>query len=117
MGWPFIENPAHYQNGLRKSIISEEDRQLASHIFVSALKDHALRVVRTVIGYLRAMMECLDACYDPKSMSNKVSKMSELVSIWCTSIRDDMSKHIDRLAGFIKQLLEMKTEFADSMTI
>lgn len=62
----FIQNPAHYEKTLSKSIISEEDRELASHIIVRALGDHTLPVVRTVIGYLRAMMERLDACYDPQ---------------------------------------------------
>lgn len=96
---------------------SETQCQQASNIIVSALGDHALRVVRTVIGNPKEMMEKLDARYDSKTIASRISKMSELVSIRYNSIREDMDKHIDKLAGIIEQLRSMGSTFDDALAI
>ena len=89
----------------------------ASNIIVSSLGDHALRVVRTVIGKRKSIMEKLDNRFDSKTISSRISKMSELVSIRYTTVKDDISKHIDRLAGIIEQLRAMGTTFEDALAI
>lgn len=38
----------------------EDNLEHASNIIISALRDHALRVIRSVVGILRAMMEKAD---------------------------------------------------------
>ena len=96
---------------------NQEQRQQASNIIVSALGDHALRVVRSVIGDPVQMMAKLDDRYDSKTIATRISKMSELVSLKYTSLRDDVGKHIDKLAGIIEQLRSMGTNFDDSLAI
>ena len=96
---------------------SETQCQQASNIIVSALGDHALRVVRTVIGKPKEMMEKLDARYDSKTIASRISKMSELVSIRYNSLREDIDKHIDKLAGIIEQLRSMGSTFDDALAI
>ena len=96
---------------------SETQCQQASNIIVSALGDHALRVVRTVIGKPKEMMEKLYARYDSKTIASRISKMSELVSIRYNSLREDIDKHIDKLAGIIEQLRSMGSTFDDALAI
>lgn len=55
------------------------------------------------------MLDKLDARYDSKSTFAKISKMSELVYILYSTIRDDMAKHANRIAGLIEQLRNMGT--------
>lgn len=55
-------------------------RKQPSNILISALGDHALRVVLSVIGQPCDMLVKLDACYDFKSTASKISRMVELVS-------------------------------------
>lgn len=43
--------------------------------------------------------------------------MSELVSIQYSTIRDDLAKHFDRMAGLIEQLGTMGTKFEGSLPI
>jgi len=86
---------------------SIEHLEQASNIIVSALGDHALRVVRAVIGDPKAMMDKLDARYSSKSVASRISKFSELVSVRFSSIKSDMAKHIDHLAGLIEELRGM----------
>lgn len=95
----------------------KEKNQQASNIIVSALGDHALRVVRTIVGRPYEMMQKLDARYDSKSTASKISKMVELVSVRYTSVRDDMSKHIDRLAGLVEQLNNMGSQLPEDLTV
>lgn len=80
----------------------DEQCQQASNIIVSTLGDHALRVVRAVIGSPKAMMKKLDDRFDSKTIASRISKMSELVSIRYTTLRDDIDKHIDKLAGLME---------------
>ena len=96
---------------------TSEQCQQASNIIVSALGDHALRVVRSVIGKPQEMIMKLDDRYDSKTIASRISKMSELVSLRYTSIKDDMDKHIDKMAGLIEQLRAMGSIFDDALAI
>lgn len=60
---------------------TEDQLEQASNIIISALGDHALRVVRSVIGEPREMMAKVDECYGSKSTTNRMSNMVELMSI------------------------------------
>lgn len=100
-----------------KSLTKAEQCQQASNLIVSALGDHALRVVRTVIGKPNQMMEKLDARYDSKTISSRISKMSELVSVRYSTLRDDIDKHIDKMAGLIEQLRSMGSTFDEALAI
>ena len=97
--------------------VSSDNKMQASNIIVSSLGDHALRLVRTVIGDLEAMMDKLDKQFDSKTIASRISKMSELVSIRYTTIKDDIAKQIDLLAGIIEQLRAMGTTFDDALAI
>lgn len=94
-----------------------EQCQQASNIIVSALSDHALRVVRSVIGNPLKMMAKLNDRYDSKTIASRISTMSELVSIKYTSLGDDIDKHIDKVEGLIEKLRAMGTVFDDSLAI
>ena len=89
----------------------------ASNIIVVALGDHALRVVRSVIGDPKQMMVKLNERYDSQTVASRISKMSELVSIRYTSLKEDIDKHIDRMAGLIENLRSMGSTFDDTLSI
>lgn len=63
------------------------------------------------------MMKKCDARYDSKSTTTLVSKMLEPRSITYTGIRDDISKHIDRLDGLLKQLQEIGAKLDETLEI
>lgn len=89
----------------------------ASNIMVGALSDHPLRVVRTVIGKPYQMLAKLDARYDSKSTSSKISKMSDLVSMRYSTLKEDISKHIDRMRATTEQLANMGTIVQEPLAI
>ena len=111
--------------GLTKTLSDTDDdttefkdsKRQAGNIIVSALSDQALRVVRSVMSNPKDMLEKLDRRYDSKTTASKIAKMSELVSMRYTSIRDDMARHVDRMAALIEQLRSMKTTLDDSLAI
>ena len=74
---------------------TDDQKEQASNIIISALGDHALRVVRTVIDDPYQMMKKLDARYDSKSTATRISKIVELMSTKFTSVDDDIGKNID----------------------
>lgn len=84
---------------------------------MSELGHHALRVVRTVIGNPKQMMSKLDVRYDSKTISSRISKMSELVSVRYSTVKDDIDKHIDKMAGIIEPLRSMGSTFEDALAI
>ena len=94
-----------------------DHQQQASNIVVAVLSNQALRVVRTVIGIPTGTLTKLDQRYDSKSTASKIAKMSELVSMRYTSLKEDLSGHIDRMAGLLEQLSSMGTSVADSLAI
>lgn len=51
------------------------------------------------------------------TIGSRISKMSELLSIQYTSLRDEIEKHIDRMAGVMEQLRGMGTTFDDALAI
>lgn len=104
----------HISEDVRKA----KDRlEQASNIIVAALSDQALRVVRNVAGKPFYMMEKLQKRYDSRSMASKIGKMSDLVSIRYTNIREDMARHVDKIAGIVEQLRSMGTVLEDSLII
>ena len=94
-----------------------DHQQQASKIFVAALSDQALCVVRTVIEITTEMLTKLERRYESKSTASNIAKMSELVSMRFTSLTDDLSGHIDRMAGLLEQLFSMGSGVADSLAI
>lgn len=96
---------------------SGEHLRQASNIIVSTLSDQALRVVRSVIGKPEQMLAKLDSRYDSKSTASKIAKVSELVSTRYSSLREDMSVHVDRMAGLIEQLKSMGMTLDESLSI
>lgn len=77
----------------------ESQQKQVSIIILSAPGDHALHVVATFVGFPEEMMKKLDARYDSKSTSSKISMMVEHISVRYTNPRADITKHIDRLAA------------------
>ena len=96
---------------------SDEIRRQASNIIVSTLGDQALRVVRSVIAKPSVMLSKLDKRYDSKTTASRILRMTELVSMRYTNIRDDMSVHIDKMAGLVEQLRSMGTTMDDTLAI
>lgn len=92
-------------------------RKQASGIIVSALGDHALRVVRSVVGNPAAMLEKLDARYDSKSTASKITKMSKLVSVRFSNPKAGIEKHIDAMAALLEQLKAMNAKMDDSLAV
>ena len=96
---------------------NEQHRQKASAIIVTALGDRPLRVVRNVIGDPAQMMTKLDERYNSKSIAAKISKMAELVSAHYTDRQEDISAHIDRMAGLVDQIKGMNLPIDETMSI
>lgn len=57
------------------------------------------------------MMMKLNDRYGSKTIASRISKVSALVSLKYTTTRDDIDKHIDKLAGIIEELCSMGTTF------
>lgn len=94
-----------------------EQRLQVSGISVAALGDHALRVVKDLRGNPTEMMEKLDPRYDSKTTASKISKMVELVSLRYSNPRNDITKHIDRMAAIVEQLAAMESSMDDSLPV
>lgn len=62
-------------------------------------------------------MRKLDQGYDSKSTASKIAKMSELVSIRYTNLGEDLSHHIDRMAGLLDQLKSLGNYLDDALSI
>lgn len=62
-------------------------------------------------------MEKLNERYESKSTASKISKMSELDSMRYTTLKDDLSGHMDRMAGINEQPKAMGNNFHDSLSI
>ena len=92
-------------------------KKTASGLIVTALNDAALRVVRSVIGEPVKMFQKLDARYDSKTTSSKISRMVELVSLKYRSVRSDISKHIDKMAALLEKLQAMKASVEDTLAV
>lgn len=95
----------------------DESARQASNIVVSTLSDQALRVVRSVIGKPAEMLSKLDSRYDSKSTASKIAKVSEIVSTRYCSLNEDMSVHVDRMAGLLEQLKSRGMTIDDSLAI
>lgn len=96
---------------------TDEQCQKASNIIVSTLSDNALRVIRFCIGNPILMMEKLNNRFDSKTIASRISKIYELVTIRYTTLRDDIGKHIDKVAGIIEQLQNMGSKFDNALSI
>lgn len=94
-----------------------EKMEEASNLIVSALSDHALRVVRSVIGDPAAMMAKLDDRYDSKTTASKITKMVELVSVRYSSLKESMPRHVDKIAALVEQLRSMGTTLDEPLVI
>lgn len=89
----------------------------ASKTLVSLLGGHKLRVVRSVMGQLCEMVVKLDARYNFESTVSKISRMGELVSTKYSSLREDMSKHIEKLVSLLKQLSAVEAALPDMIAV
>lgn len=96
---------------------TKEQMEEASNIIVSALSDHALRVVRSVIDDPAAMLAKLDDRYDSKTTASKITKMVELVSVRYSSLKDSMPRHVDKIAALVEQLQAMGTKLDNALVV
>ena len=95
----------------------EQHKKTASGIIVTALNDSALRVVRSVIGKPNQMLEKLNARFDSRTTSSKITRMVELVSLRYRGVRSDISKHIDKMASLLEQLRAMNAIIDDPLAV
>lgn len=95
----------------------EDQLEQASNIIISALGDHALRVVRSIVCEPREMIAKLYERYNSKSTANRISKMVQLMSIKFVSIHDDISEHIYRLTELLEQLQSMGTMLDNTLSV
>lgn len=92
-------------------------KRQANKIIMNALMDPAFRVRSSIFGNPKEMLVKLDARYHVKFTASKISRMSELVSVWYKSLCDDGSRHIDVLLGIIEQLRLTKTSLENFVAI
>lgn len=97
--------------------IYKEHQQQASNIIIAVLGDTAVNVIRTGTGSPKDIMGDLNKRYNSKSTTATILKMSELVSMRFANLKDDLSAHIDRMAGLTEQIISMGNELADSLFI
>ena len=95
----------------------EKLRKRAVAIIVTALGDKALRVVRTVSKDPSKMIDKLNERYNSKTTAAKISKMAELVSLHYKDRNEDISSHIDKMAGLIETIKGMNLPIDDTMAI
>lgn len=95
----------------------KKKQRLASSIKIAALSDTALRIVQMVKGDPVQMLEKLDARYASKTAASKITKMTDLITMKYTSLRSDISKHIDKMASTIEQLKGMDVTIQDSFAV
>lgn len=62
-------------------------------------------------------MEKPEDRYDSNSTTNRISKMIELMSVKYTSIREDISQHIDGLEELLEHLEHMGIKLDDTLFI
>lgn len=92
-------------------------KQTANGIIVPALSDSALRTVPNVIRDPVKMVERLDAFFDSQSTVTNISQITELASLSYRKGKDDITKHIDRMAALMGQIKSMKTIVDDAVQI
>lgn len=92
-------------------------KRLASSIIIYALSDAPLRIVLTVKDNPAKMFEKLDARYASKTAASKITKMTELITLKYTSLKADISAHIDHMAAMIEQLMGMNVTIEDSFSV
>lgn len=95
----------------------EDHAQQSSNIIIATLSDQALHVVQSVIGKPKDMMNKRNDCYDSKSTATKIAKMSELVYMRYTTLKNYLSSHIDRMVGLLKQLKAMGNSIDNFLSI
>lgn len=127
--WRILVHAAMSAKGLQKILVApdyttspltkltEENKEKACNIIIADLGEKAIRAVSDVIKNLFVMKDNLDSRYNSKSMATRIAKFLELSSIKYASIKDDMSRHIDRLTGLIAQLHHIGTNFDETITI
>lgn len=84
--------------------VSDQHRNTASTIIVTALSDSDLFAVRSVISDSVSMFEKLDESFDSRSTATKIFKISEFVFVLFSSINQDITKHMDHMAAILEQL-------------
>lgn len=87
-----------------------------SFIIVSALGDHSILVLRTLIGRPTEMLEKVDTRFDSKPTACKISKMVELVSLRYAILKQDMTKHIYKVASIVELLKSMQDSMDESLS-
>lgn len=78
-----------------------------SNIIINALCDYALRFVRAVTGNPHRMITKLHKRCVSKSTATLIIETTESVTIKYCEVREDMSKHVNRLAALVKKLKTM----------
>lgn len=92
----------------------DEMRQ-AKNIIYGSLSHQALHIVCTVLGNPTQILEKLDRHYDSKTIASNNARMSDVVSIRCSSLRDNKTKHVYPMTSLTDQLLGMKTNLDHSL--
>lgn len=95
----------------------QKRQRQASDIIVSTLTDESLRVVMTVIGDPRTMLEKLDDRYRSTTTASKISKITEFVSVRYKSPCKDIAKHIDKMAAIVEELRNMDMKLDNTLTV
>lgn len=62
-------------------------------------------------------MEKLDARFDSWSAATNILKIIEVVSTRYCNVKDDITKHIDRMAELLQQLKSMKEIMDDAVQV
>ena len=95
----------------------EEHTRKAVAVIVTALGDTPLDVVQDVSDNPAKMLAKLDERYNSKTMSAKISKMAEFVSMHYSDRSQDISKHIDAMASVARALRSAGVTLDDTMAV
>lgn len=85
-------------------IATDEQYQQDRNIIVSALRENELRLVSSDIGKSTLLMEILNTRFELKKIASRISKIREVFTIQYNTLREDIGKHIDKVAGLIEKL-------------
>lgn len=84
---------------------------------MSALSDHVVLVLLTVIENSRKTLTELDSCYDSETKPSKILKVSKMVSTKYNGLKEIMFVLFNRSAELIEKLREMALPFDTSLAI
>ena len=100
-----------------KSVKMKKKRQMASGVIVRALSDTPLRIVQFVRDSPVEMLGKMNARYASETAASNITMMTKFVTIYYTSLKSDISKHIDMMAATVENFRGINEKIQESFAV